>query len=79
MPRGRRQAAPDIAALEQGIQLLKQRQAEIRARLRRMKSGATGVRKLEEKLEQQLASAKWTVQQIQEISRTETTWGSTRR
>jgi len=44
-----------------------------------MKSGATGVRKLEEKLEQQLASAKWTVQQIQEISRTETTWGSTRR
>jgi chromosome segregation ATPase len=67
MPRGRRRAAPDVNTLEQELQALKQRQSEIRAQLRRMKSGASGVRKLEQKLEKQLATAKWTVQQIKEI------------
>ena len=70
MPRGRRPRAvapPSTDALEQEILRLKQRQAELRQQLRQMKSGAGGIRKLEEKLERQLASAKWTVQQIKQI------------
>jgi hypothetical protein len=49
------------------MQLLKQRQAELRAAIRRMRSGATGIRKLEEKLAKQFATAKWTVNLIKQI------------
>jgi hypothetical protein len=68
MPRGRRKAVQDVGSLEQELNSLKQRQAELRAQLRRLKSGASGVRKLEEKLAKQLSTAKWTVGQIKEIS-----------
>lgn len=47
--------------------LLRQRQAELRAAMRRLRSGATGIRKLEEKLAKQFATAKWTVGQIKAI------------
>lgn len=67
MPRGRRRAVPDAEALERELEELKRRQAELRARLRAMRSGASSTRKLEEKLAKQLASAKWTVQQIQQL------------
>jgi len=67
MPRGRRKAVPDVGTLEQELNALKQRQSEVRAQLRRLKSGATGVRKLEEKLAKQLSTAKWTAGQIKEI------------
>src|SRR4051794_20933786 len=70
MPRGRRPraaAAPSAESLEQELQRLKERQAELRQQLRRMKVGAGGIRKLEEKAGLQLARAKWTVQQIKEL------------
>ena len=78
MPRGRRPraAAPPAAeALEQELERLKQRQAEIRQQLRRMRTGAGGIRKLEEKLEKQFGNAKWTVQQIQAIQPEWDDWG----
>lgn len=67
MPRGRRKASADLGTLEQELAALKQRQLELRQQIRRMKTGATGIRKLEEKLASQLAAAKWTVGQIKEI------------
>ena len=68
MPRGRRRReAPDVNALEQELEALKRRQAELRAQLRLQRSGSAGVRKLEEKLTKQLATAKWTVGQIREL------------
>ena len=67
MPRGRRSAAPDLNALEEELNALKQRQAELRAQMRKLRVGTTGIRKLEEKLASQLAGAKWTVRQIKEI------------
>jgi chromosome segregation ATPase len=66
MPRGRRRVV-DATALEQELEQLKQRQAELRAQLRQLKRGSGGVRKLEEKLERQLATAKWTVGLIKEL------------
>lgn len=67
MPRGRRSATPSLTSLEAELQALKQRQAELRAQMRQLRSGAGGLRKLEEKLAKQLATAKWTVQQIQSV------------
>lgn len=67
MPRGRRKASPDLGSLEDELAALKQRQAELRQQIRRLRSGATGIRKLEDKLAKQLASAKWTVGQIREV------------
>jgi len=78
MRRGRRprvEAPPAADALEQELQQLLARQKELRQQLRRMKSGAGGVRKLEEKLEKQLGTAKWTVQQIKEIDPNWEEWG----
>lgn len=65
MPRGRRPATPNLTDLEAELEALKQRQAELRAQMRQLRTGAGGIRKLEEKLANQLATAKWTVQQIQ--------------
>ena len=67
MPRGRRRAAVGADAIEQELAALKQRQAELRIQLRRLKSSATDISKLQEKLESQFATAKWTVQQIHAI------------
>ncbi len=76
MPRGRRyQSAPDVNALEQELEELKRRQAELRARIRQQKKGAGGVPKLEDKLVRQFASAKWTVQQIRELQPDWDEWG----
>ena len=66
MPRGRRRVV-DATTLEQELEQLKQRQAELRAQIRQLKRGSGGVRKLEEKLERQFATAKWTVGQIKEL------------
>lgn len=67
MPRGRRRSTVDLTSLEQELELLKQRQAELRAQMRQLRSGASGIRKLQEKLEKQLASAKWTVGEIKQL------------
>lgn len=67
MPRGRRRAVPDLEALERELEQLKQRQAALREQLKQVRSGSAGTRKLEEKLQKQLASAKWTVAQIKQL------------
>ena len=69
MPRGRtRRTAPDVNALEQELEALKRRQAELRAQIRLHRSGSTGIRKLEDKLVKQLSTAKWTVDQIKQLN-----------
>jgi hypothetical protein len=67
MPRGRRRATPDIATLERELEELKARQARLRQRMRELRGGRSGIRTLEAKLEKQLATAKWTAQQIREL------------
>ena len=69
MPRGRRRqtASPDLDTLKQQLAELRQRQTEVKREIRRMRSGGGNLRKLEEKLEKQLATAKWTVGLIHEI------------
>lgn len=54
-------------SLEQELLALRQRQAEIRAQIRRMRNSGTEIRKLEEKLSKYFASAKWIANQIQEL------------
>jgi chromosome segregation ATPase len=66
MPRGRRRSL-DATALEEELNQLKQRQADIRSQLRRLRNSQGEIRKLEEKLQGQLASAKWTVGKIKEL------------
>lgn len=71
MPRPRRGlTAPslNVQSMEEELEELKARHAELRQRLRRMRAGSTEVRKLEEKLEKQLATAKWTAREIREIN-----------
>lgn len=78
MPRRRTgtiRSALDLTSLEQELELLKQRQAELRAQIRQRRQGADGVAKLQEKLERQLGSAKWTVQQIRELQPDWDEWG----
>jgi hypothetical protein len=67
MPRGRRRATPDVGTLEQELEQLKRRQADLRQQIRRMRNSQSEVGKLEEKLARQLATAKWTVDQIKEM------------
>jgi len=70
MPRGVRRAVPsqsDVAALERELEQLKERQAELRRALRERKKGSGSIRALEEKIEKQLATAKWTAAQIREL------------
>lgn len=67
MPRGRRRSVPDLDALQRELEELKQRQAALREQLKQVRTGTAGTRKLEERLQSQLASAKWTVQQIKQI------------
>jgi septal ring factor EnvC (AmiA/AmiB activator) len=67
MPRGRRRATVDVGSLEDELQKLKQRQAELRQQIRRVRNSQTEIGKLEEKLAKQLATAKWTVRQIREL------------
>ncbi len=74
MPRGRAVnygglPPAEVHALESELADLRQKQADVRARLRKARGRQGGVRKLEVKLERQLATAKWTVQQIREIDR----------
>ncbi len=68
MPRGRRRTSTDVATLEQQIQELKQRQAELRLQLRKLRNSTGEVAKLEDKLAKQLSAAKWTVKQIQDVN-----------
>ena len=67
MPRGRRRATPDVNSLESELAQLRQRQAELRQQIRRMRNSQGEVRKLEEKLSKQLSGAKWTVSQIRQL------------
>ena len=67
MPRGRRRLPRDITTLEQQLAALREQEAELKAQIRRIQNREGEVKKLEEKLEKQLATAKWTVQQIQEV------------
>ena len=67
-PRGRRVPTRDVEALEQQLNSLKERQAELRAQLKRLRNSSSEVRKLETKLESQLGSAKWTIDQIKELN-----------
>mgnify|MGYP001375799490 CR=1 FL=1 len=67
MARGRRPQRPDITALEAELATLKERHRHVRQQIRQLKGNRTGVLKLQEKLEKQLATAKWTVAQIHEL------------
>jgi peptidoglycan hydrolase CwlO-like protein len=67
MPRGRRRAPADVNSLEDELKQLKQRQAELRVQLRKLRNSSGEIRKLEEKLAKQLATAKWTVGEIRQI------------
>lgn len=66
MPRGRRSTL-DLEALQQELATNKVRQAQLRQQLRQLRGGSSSVRKLEEKLAKQLATAKWTVLEIHEL------------
>jgi hypothetical protein len=69
MPRGRRASSAVVTAedIQHELQQLKQSQSELRVQLRKSRTGGTEVRKLEQKLEKQFATAKWTVGQIKAI------------
>jgi uncharacterized protein (DUF3084 family) len=67
MRRGTWGGRRSVTDLELELEELKRRHAALRQQLRRVKRGAAGVGKLQEKLEKQLAAAKWTVQQIHQI------------
>jgi len=67
MPRGRRRQSSDVTTLEQELAQLRDREAQLRQQIRRMRNSTSEIRKLEDKLGKQLASAKWTVGQIKEI------------
>jgi hypothetical protein len=56
-----------IEPLERELEALRQRQAELRAQIRGMRDHEGVVRKLEQKLANQLASAKWTAAQIKHV------------
>ena len=81
MPRGRRRtyaavAQPsDITALEAQLNELRSRQLELKQQIRRMRNSQGEISKLEEKLESQLAAAKWTVGQIKEVRPEWDEWG----
>jgi DNA repair exonuclease SbcCD ATPase subunit len=66
MPRGRRRVV-DVSTLEEELNALKQRQTELRQQLRRMRNSQGEVKKLEEKLGKQLATARWTAGQIRQV------------
>lgn len=67
MPRGQRIQSLKLDALEAEMASLKERQALLRREIRRLNGGGAEIQKLQEKLEKQLAGAKWIVQQIQEL------------
>jgi chromosome segregation ATPase len=67
MQRGRKRAVKDVNTLEQELQQLKDRQAELRQQIKRLRNSGSEVRKLEEKLSSQLAGAKWTAAEIRQL------------
>lgn len=67
MPRGRQSSVNSPEAIQRELETLKQRHAELRAQLRKSRVGSTEVKKLEAKLEKQLAAAKWTVGLIKQV------------
>ena len=67
MPRGRRRMSTDVSTLEQQLAELKQRQSELRQQLKKLRNSSGEVSKLEEKLQKQLSTAKWTANQIREL------------
>lgn len=77
MPRGRRRvlASPDVSSLEQELDALKRRQADLRQQIRRMRNSQGEISKLTERLASQLASAKWTVGQIRAVDPNWDEWG----
>src|SRR5437764_11216538 len=79
MRRGRRPRAQVTSntadALEAELQQLKERQAELRQQLRRMKGGEGEIRRLQSRLEGQFARAKWTAEQIKQIRPDWDDWG----
>jgi hypothetical protein len=69
MPRGRRPRlqSVNVQSLEEELEQLRGRQLELRQQIRRMRNGQGEVSKLEQKLTNQLGSAKWTIGQIRQI------------
>ena len=70
MPRGKRSVSQDAAAIEAELNAIKARQTELRAALRKFKSGDTEIRKMEEKLAKQLAGARWLAGEIKNVRST---------
>ena len=67
MPRGKRSVSQDAAAIEAELNAIKARQSELRAALRKFKSGDTEIRKMEEKLAKQLSGARWLAGEIKNV------------
>jgi len=75
MPRGRRRITPEetpldtqnVDQLQDELEKLRTRQAELRALLRKARNSTAEVGKLEEKLDRQLAVAKHTVNEILQV------------
>jgi hypothetical protein len=70
MPRGKRTISQDASAIEAELNAIKARQAELRAALRKFRSGDTEIRKMEEKLAKQLAGARWLANEIKGVRST---------
>ena len=68
MPRGRRAQPRDVRAMEEELNALKQRQVELRTQIRKMRNSESEVGKLETKLTNQLASARWIAEQIKQLN-----------
>lgn len=76
MPRGRRRTPPpDVLTLEQELEQLRRRQMEVRQQIRRMRNSHGEVAKLQDKLQKQLAGAKWTVGLIRQVQPDWDEWG----
>jgi hypothetical protein len=65
MPRGQRRTL-NTDILDRELAQLKERERELRQRLRALR-GTSSTRRLEEKLTRQLAWAKWTIQEIRTL------------
>ncbi len=67
MPRGRRPASRNVQTLEEELNALKAREQELKNLIRRMRNSSSEIRKLEAKLANQFAAAKWTINEIKEL------------
>ncbi len=70
MGRRRRDSDAELQRLESEMQLLRERQSDLRLKIKQMRSSRGEVSKLEEKLAKQLSTAKWTIQEIEQLDPT---------